>query len=146
MNYFTVDLLTPEKVVAKDIPCESLLIPTVRGQINVLPHHTHLINRLSTGVLSIFGGADDPDRHFSVTHGICKVLEDKVIIMSHTSEECTDINVERAQQALENAEMRLNGGDALSDDELQKYQRKAEKARLRVQLSEQAESSFQKVL
>lgn len=136
MNYFTVDLLTPEKVVAKDIPCESLLIPTVRGQINVLPHHTHLINRLSTGVLSVFGGADDPDRHFSVTYGICKVLEDKIIIMSHTSEECHTINTERAQAALDNANSRLNSGEALSDQEIEKFQRKAERARLRIQLAE----------
>ncbi|MCF8058076.1 MAG: ATP synthase F1 subunit epsilon [Bacteriovoracaceae bacterium] len=137
MNYFTVDLLTPEKVVAKDIPAESLLIPTVRGQINILPHHTHLINRLSTGVLSIFGGADDPDRHFSVTYGICKVLEDKVIIMSHTSEEKSEISADRAEQALETAERRLNSGEALSDSEIEKFQRKAERARLRIQLSKQ---------
>ncbi len=138
MNYFTVDVLTPEKVVAKDVPAESLLIPTVRGQINILPHHTHLINRLSTGVLSIFGGADDPDRHFSVTYGICKVLEDKVIIMSHTSEESHEISVERAQEALEAALSRLNSGDALSDEEVEKYRRKVERAQLRVQLAQQS--------
>ncbi len=137
MNYFTVDLLTPEKVVAKGIPAESLLIPTVRGQINILPHHTHLINRLSTGVLSIFGGADDPDRHFSVTYGICKVLEDKIIIMSHTSEEQSEISLERAEQALENAEKHLSSGEALSDQEIQKFQLKVERAKLRIQLSKQ---------
>lgn len=138
MNYFTVDVLTPEKVVAKDVPAESLLIPTVRGQINILPHHTHLINRLSTGVLSIFGGADDPDRHFSVTYGICKVLEDKVIIMSHTSEENHEISAERAQEALEAATARLNSGEALSDEEVEKYRRKVQRAQLRVQLSQQS--------
>lgn len=137
MNYFTVDVLTPEKVVAKDVPAESMLIPTVRGQINILPHHTHLINRLSTGVLSIFGGADDPDRHFSVTYGICKVLEDKVIIMSHTSEENTKISAERAEEALNAALERLNSGDALSDDEIEKYRRKAERAQLRMQLAQE---------
>ena len=137
MNYFTVDVLTPEKVVAKDIPAESMLIPTVRGQINILPHHTHLINRLSTGVLSIFGGADDPDRHFSVTYGICKVLEDKVIIMSHTSEENTEISAERAEAALNAALDRLNSGDAMTDVELEKYRRKAERAQLRVQLAQE---------
>ena len=137
MNYFTVDVLTPEKVVAKDIPAESMLIPTVRGQINILPHHTHLINRLSTGVLSIFGGADDPDRHFSVTYGNCKVLEDKVIIMSHTSEENTEISAERAEAALNAALDRLNSGDAMTDVELEKYRRKAERAQLRVQLAQE---------
>jgi len=137
MNYFTVDVLTPEKVVAKDIPAESLLVPTVRGQINILPHHTHLINRLSVGVLSIFGGADDPDRDFAVTHGICKVLEDKVIIMSHTSEEVHEIDVERAKRALEHAESKLSGGEGLSDHEIRKFRRKAERAQLRIQLAQE---------
>jgi F-type H+-transporting ATPase subunit epsilon len=136
MNYFTVDVLTPEKTVARGIPAESLLIPTIRGQINDLPHHTHLINRLSTGVLTIFGGADDPDRDFSISHGICKVLEDKVIIMSHTAEECQNIDSERALQALEHAESKLNSGESLSDEELTKFRRKAERAKLRIQLSE----------
>jgi F-type H+-transporting ATPase subunit epsilon len=136
MNYFTVDVLTPEKTVAKGIPAESLLIPTIRGQINVLPHHTHIINRLSTGVLTIFGGADDPDRDFSVSHGICKVLEDRVIIMSHTAEECDAIDVERANRALENAEGKLNSGEALSDEDLIKFRRKAERAKLRIQMAQ----------
>lgn len=136
MNFFTMDLLTPEKVVAKDVPCESLLIPTVRGQINVLPQHTHLINRLSNGILTVFGGADDPDRHFSVTHGICKVLEDKVIVMSHTSEECSSINKERAEKSLENAQSKLNSGEALTDQEIIKYRRKIERANLRIQLAQ----------
>lgn len=136
MNYFTVDLLTPEKVIAKDIPAESLIIPTIRGQINVLPHHTHIINRLSTGVLSIFGGADDPDRHFSVTYGICKVLEDKVIIMSHTSEENHEVDVERAQRALDNAQSHLNSEEPMTDDEVEKYRRKVDRAHLRMQLAQ----------
>ena len=138
MNYFTVDLLTPEKVVAKDIPAESLIIPTVRGQINVLPHHTHIINRLGTGTLSIFGGADDPDRHFSVTYGICKVLENKVIIMSHTSEENHEIDVERATRALEDAQAHLNSEKPMTDDEVEKFRRKVERAQLRIQIAEKA--------
>ena len=135
MNSYTVDILTPDKVVAKDIPAESILCPTVRGQINILTDHTHIINRLSTGVLSVFGGADDPDRHFSVTHGVCKVLDNKVIILSHTSEEHHEIDVERAKAALDNAENMLTN-ESLSDYELEKYRRKAERARLRLQMAE----------
>jgi F-type H+-transporting ATPase subunit epsilon len=122
MNYFTVDILTPYKVVAKDIPAESLLIPTVSGQINVLPHHTHVITKLDTGTLSVFGGADDPDRFFTITTGICKVLEDKIVVLSNVSEEWIDIDVERAKQALDNARERLHS-EALSDDEIEKYQK-----------------------
>ena len=135
MNQFLVDVLTPEKVVAKDIPGESLLIPTEKGQINVLPSHTHLITRLGTGIVTVFGSADDPDKEFSVTHGICKVLDNKVTIMTHTSEEKGDIDVERAKRALDRANDELNNNTQLSDEEIVKFRRKAERAALRIQLS-----------
>lgn len=135
MNHFTVDVLTPNKVIAKDVPAQSLIIPTIRGEINVLADHTHVITRLSTGQLSIFGGADDPDRHFSVSHGVCKVLKNKVTILSHTSEENHEINSERAERALKNAQDYLASHDSLSDDEIEKYRRKIERAKLRMQLA-----------
>lgn len=135
-NFFTVDILTPYKVIAKDIPAESILIPTVKGQINVLPSHTHIVTKLSTGQLSVFGGSDDPDRHFTVSYGICKVLNEKVTILANTSEECAEIDAERAKLALKNAEERLNNSSNLSDDEIEKYRRKAERAKLRIQMAE----------
>jgi F-type H+-transporting ATPase subunit epsilon len=136
MNYFTVDILTPSKILAKNIPAESLLIPTTRGQINVLENHTHLVTKLSTGVLTIFGGADYADRSFSMTTGVCKILENKIMILSSTSEENVDIDVERAKLALKRAEEKLSNTNGLSVDEVEKYQRKVERAKLRIQMSE----------
>jgi len=135
MNYFTVDILTPEKIVAEGIPAESLLIPTVRGQINILPNHTHIINELHTGILTVYGGADDPDLDYSVSGGICKVLNDKVIIMSHTAEKNTDIDLHRAEQALANAQERLQSGEPLTDREIEQFRNKAERAKIRIQLA-----------
>ena len=136
MNYFTVDILTPEKIVAKGVPAESLIIPTVRGQINVLPNHTHIINELSTGVLTVFGSADDPDIDYSVSGGICKVLNDKVIVMTHVAEKNTDIDLERAERALQHAKDKLHSSDeVLSDEEIEQYRNKAERAEIRIQLS-----------
>lgn len=134
MNFFTVDILTPYKVVAKDMPAHSLLVPTVNGQINILAGHTHIIAKLTTGQLSVFGAADDPDRHFSITKGICKVLDHKVIILSHTSEENREIDGERAKRSLENAQEVLKS-ESLSDIEIEKYQRKIERSKLRIQMA-----------
>lgn len=139
MNYFTVDVLTPYAIVGKDIPCESLLIPTVRGQINVLPEHTHFITELDNGHLTVFGGADDPTRSFNITGGICKVLNKKVTILTTAGEEDQDIDAERAREALENALEHLKKGE-LSGDEFEKYTRKVERARLRIQLAEEDSS------
>ncbi|MCO4795086.1 MAG: ATP synthase F1 subunit epsilon [Bacteriovoracaceae bacterium] len=134
MNNYTIDILTPSKVIAKEIPCESLLVPTVKGQINVLVGHTHIVSKLETGIVTVFGGEDDPDRYFSVTAGVCKVLDNKVIILSNTSEENHEIDVERAKASLARAEEMLSN-ESLSDDELVKYRRKVERANLRVQLA-----------
>jgi F-type H+-transporting ATPase subunit epsilon len=136
MNYFTVEILTPSKILAKNIPAESLLIPTTRGQINVLENHTHLVTKLSTGVLTIFGGADYADRSFTMTTGVCKILENKIMILSSASEENVDIDIERAKLALKRAEEKLSNTNGLSVDEVEKYQRKVERAKLRIQMSE----------
>tara|TARA_R110002049_G_scaffold139882_1_gene300627 strand:- start:64 stop:489 length:426 start_codon:yes stop_codon:yes gene_type:complete len=136
MKQFTVDVLTPNRVIARNVPAQALLIPTSRGQINVLPDHTHVVTQLSTGMLSVFGGADDPDRHFTVTHGICKVLEDKIVILSNTSEEQHEIDLERAQNALKFAENKL-ANEALSEEDNIKFHRKAERAKLRIQFAKE---------
>lgn len=134
MNNYTVDVLTPYAIIAKDIPAEALLVPTERGQINVLKDHTHIVTKLDTGMLSVFGGADDPDRFFGITTGICKVLDNKVTILANVAEEAADIDKDRAIEALENAEQRLKESHGLSNEEIEKYRRKEERAKLRLQL------------
>lgn len=136
MKYFSVDILTPSKIIAKGIHCESLLVPTVRGQINVLENHTHIVSKLSTGVLSVFGGADYADRHFAISSGVCKILDNHVIIMSNTAEENTDVDVERAKLALKHAEDRLKNTEGLSDEEIESFQHKVELSKLRIQIGE----------
>ncbi|MBY0413017.1 MAG: ATP synthase F1 subunit epsilon [Bdellovibrionales bacterium] len=136
MKYYTVDILTPSKIIARAIPAESLLIPTVRGQINVLENHTHIVSKLSTGVLTVFGGPDYADRNFIVTGGVCKILENKITILANAAEESTDVNVERAKLSLQNAEERLKNTEGLSHEEVDEYVQKAERARLRIQLAE----------
>ncbi len=136
MKYYTVDILTPSKIIAKAIPAESLLIPTVRGQINVLENHTHIVTKLSTGVLTVFGGPDYADRNFLVSNGVCKILENKITVLANTAEESTDVNVERAKLSLQNAEEKLKNTEGLSLEEVDEYVQKAERARLRIQLAE----------
>ncbi|MBT7611473.1 MAG: ATP synthase F1 subunit epsilon [Bacteriovoracaceae bacterium] len=135
MGNFTVDILTPAKVIAKDLPAESLLVPTVKGQINVLVDHTHIVSKLETGMVSVFGGANDADKFFSVSTGVCKVLENKIIILTNTSEEKIDIELGRAKKALEYSENMLSGSESLSEDDFIKYTRKIERAKLRIQMA-----------
>jgi F-type H+-transporting ATPase subunit epsilon len=136
MKYYVVDILTPSKIIARNLPAESLLIPTVRGQINVLENHTHIVSKLATGALTVFGGADYADRTFAVSSGVCKILENKIVILANTAEESIGVNVERAKLSLKNAEEKLKNTEGLSAEEVDEYIQKAERAKLRIQLAE----------
>jgi F-type H+-transporting ATPase subunit epsilon len=130
MAAFKLNLFTPKGVVIKDLECNDILIPTVRGEINILPEHTHILTELSTGVLT----ARTPmgTRHFSVTAGLCRVLKDTVTILSFTSERAEDIDLERAKSSKAKAMDRLSGKENLTDVDLIKFRRKLERAEMRI--------------
>lgn len=130
---FKLNLYTPKGVVIRDLECNDIVIPTVRGEINILPEHTHILTELSTGILT----AKTPmgTRHFSVTAGLCRVLKDTVTVLSFTSERAEDIDIERAKSAKAKAHDRLSGKESLTDVDLIKFRRKMERAELRLRLA-----------
>ena len=77
---------------------------------------------------------------FSVTRGLCKILDQKVTLFSETAEESHTIDRERAQAALQHALELLKSGDLSTDEEIEKFQRKVERAQIRLQLAESSSS------
>jgi F-type H+-transporting ATPase subunit epsilon len=133
MSYFKVDIFTPAGVVDKNIDASSVVISTVRGEIAILPEHTHIITELAPGIMTV--KTDKGDRHFFLTTGIAKVLKNKVTILAHTSEKAESIDKERAQAALQKAKDKLSGKENLVDIEVIKYRRKLERAEYRLRLA-----------
>jgi F-type H+-transporting ATPase subunit epsilon len=127
---FKLNLYTPKGVVIRDLECNDIVIPTVRGEINILPEHTHILTELGTGILT--AKTANGVRHFSVTAGLCRVLKDNVTILSFTSERVEDIDVERAKSAKAKAADRLAGRENLTDVDLIKFRRKLERAEMRL--------------
>lgn len=130
---FKLNLFTPKGVVIKDLECNDIVIPTVRGEINILPEHTHILTELSTGILT--AKTSMGTRHFSVTAGLCRVLQDTITILAFTSERAEDIDLERAKSAKAKAHDRLSGKESLTDVDLIKFRRKLERAELRLRLA-----------
>ncbi|HLE11927.1 MAG: ATP synthase F1 subunit epsilon [Bdellovibrionales bacterium RIFOXYD12_FULL_39_22] len=133
MSFFSVDVLTPSSVIAKGLPAESLLVQTVRGQINILPHHTHVIEKLDTGLVSLINAGKQED--FIVTTGICKLLDNKVVILANVAERPEKVDMERAKRALEKAKKKITGSENLTYDEFIKYQRKVDRAEIRIKMA-----------
>jgi len=132
MNNFNLNIFTPNGVILKGLKCESFIIPTVNGEINVLPGHMNLISTLETGIMT--AKTSMGERKFSITAGLLKVVEDQVNVLSTTSEKAEDIDIARAQSAKKKAESRLAGDSVLTDVDMIKFRRKLERAKARIKL------------
>ena len=133
MSHFKVDILTPSSVVARDLGASSVLVPTERGEINLLPQHTHLMAKLDTGALRLEDNGGK-EKLFFITKGVCKVLKDKITILTAAGEEDCDINFSRAQKSLEESKLKLESTEVFQDGEREELEEKNRRARTRLEI------------
>jgi len=131
MSAFKLNIYTPQGIIINQLDCIELKIPTVRGEINVLANHTHVLTQLGTGILT--ASTSDGKKHFSITAGLCKVLDGRVDILAYTSESVESLDLDRAKNAKDTANKKLQ--DTLTDVELIKYRRKLKRAENRIRLA-----------
>ena len=133
MSHFKVDILTPSSVVAKGLGASSVLVPTERGEINLLPQHTHLMAKLDTGALRLEDNGGK-EKLFFITKGVCKVLKDKITILTAAGEEDCDINFSRAQKSLEESKLKLESTEVFQDGEREELEEKSRRAKTRLEI------------
>jgi F-type H+-transporting ATPase subunit epsilon len=101
---FELEVATPERELIKD-QVEEAQIPGKNGYFGVLPGHAPMLSALGTGLAYyVIGGKR---RHFSVAGGFVEVLPDRVRVLANASERAEEIDVERAQKALDRARQQL---------------------------------------
>ena len=127
----TVDIVTPVRKLVEGAQVESVKLPGVKGELQVLDGHTELLTLLSTGPLSFV--QDGKERKFAVSYGFAEVRNNKVLVMAETVEEATGIDRTRAQAAQRKAEQALLG--VLTESDFNKQQLKLERAIVRQQIS-----------
>jgi F-type H+-transporting ATPase subunit epsilon len=111
---FQLEIVTPEKKVV-DTPTEEVQIPAKNGYLGILPGHAPLIAELAIGEIT-FRTTNATER-LAVAWGFAEVLPDKVTILAESAERPAEIDVERARQAKERSEQLLTGGDTGVDVE-----------------------------
>jgi len=118
-----LEIVTPDKLVVK-VAAEEIQIPGKNGYLGVLPGHAPLITELAVGEISYRRG--DDTTHISVAWGFAEVLPDKVTILAETAERADEIDIPRAQAALDRANQRLNAGGEIDYNRALAAQRRAE--------------------
>ena len=128
-----LEVVTPEKMLlSQDV--DMVIAPGSEGEFGVLPGHCHFLSTLRIGELRY--QTSDIWHYMSVLWGFAEVTPTKVTVMAEVAEKAEDIDVGRAQQAVELAEQRLQAGGLSS--EVKDAQISLEKARLRKKIADRA--------
>jgi F-type H+-transporting ATPase subunit epsilon len=117
-----LELVTLSGVKASDEVYE-VLLPTLDGQIGVLPGHMPLVSVATTGVVSVRRRSNDPDdlmEHFAVSGGVIEVDNNVLRILVDEADAADDINEAEVQAAYERAQkLKEQATDQVSLDHAQ---------------------------
>lgn len=126
-------IVTPDGVVYDDAGVEKVSIPTVMGEITVLPNHIPLLSVIAPGELVIY--KNNEPIAIAISGGMLEVRRgSEVSILADTAERAEHIDLERAEKARKRAEELLATEKDMDDVEFARLQAAMEKelARLRV--------------
>lgn len=101
INKLKFQIITPEKVVFKD-EIDSITLPTVDGEITVLPNHIPLISVTKPGEIMI--RKDGAVHHMVVMSGFMETSENRVRLMTDAAELAEEIDERRAEEARDRAQ------------------------------------------
>jgi len=96
-----LEIITPEKIVFKD-EIDEAIIPTVNGEIAILPYHIGLVTQVAPGELII--KKNNRRQSIAITEGFLEVNNNHISILANYAIQTDNINVEKAKVAKERAE------------------------------------------
>lgn len=113
MEGLRLEIVTPDKVVL-EANVDYVGAPGVDGEFGILPGHIPLLSALALGELYYKQGQET--HWVFLAGGFVEVSDDKVSILAESAELSSDINTERAEQALKRAQKRLEEHKPDTDD------------------------------
>jgi len=109
---------------------DAVVAPGELGEFTVLPSHAKLISSLNSGILRFDQGGNSVS--LALTGGFLEVANNKVTVLADAAERDEDIDLERAEAALERAQERI--ASAPADLDLERALASMRRARLRINL------------
>ena len=127
---FSLTLVTPLKKIVEKASVKEVLIPAYKGEIEILPGHAPLITTLSAGVLCYKPNNGTQDVRVAISWGYCEVTAaGEINVLAETAEAQSELNLERAEKAREQALANMAKADY---DSFEKYRRKFERSEARI--------------
>ncbi len=135
MEQITLTLLSAERQVVASVSASSITLTGSEGQIQVLPGHAHMIGTLETGSFQ-FTPVNGTPVVGVISTGFFEVTDDHIKVLAETVELASEIDLERAKRAQQRAEAALQKAE-MDDHQFKKYQLKLQRALIRQQIASQ---------
>jgi len=114
-----LEIVTPEARVYSDT-VETVVIPTVQGEIGILPGHIPLLTQVEAGELRVL--KNGKTELLVVGNGFAEIDGDKVSILTESAIEEEKIDVTAAEAAVQRAQDALRGKDSLDAADIERYE------------------------
>lgn len=101
-NTFTLKIISQEKKLLEEV-VEKVSLPTVEGEITILPHHAALLSKLETGSLRFT--KDGEEQNVVIADGFVDVSADGVVtVLVDSAIHARDIVASQVQKAIDDAQ------------------------------------------
>lgn len=94
-------ITTPERIVYQD-QVDSVTLPTIEGEVTILPNHVPVVSVIKAGELVIRKGSDA--RPYAIGGGFIEIDGKKLTVLADTAEHLEEIDEQKAEEAKARAE------------------------------------------
>lgn len=131
-----LEVVTPEKVMASQ-EVDMVMAPGTEGEFGILPEHINFLSGIIPGELRFDDG--DKKEYMAVTSGFAEVSNDRVSVLVDSAERAPEIDIERAQRAMERAKERLERSKESDDIDFMRAEAALKRAMSRIKVAKKAE-------
>ena len=112
---FCLEIATPERSIVKEDVVRAQ-VPGKDGYMGILPDHAPLLSALGVGTLT-YVNAQGGKAVIAIHGGFVEVLDNQVRVLADLAEHGPEIDVERAQRALQRAKQAMEKPDVVNPAE-----------------------------
>jgi F-type H+-transporting ATPase subunit epsilon len=121
-------LLTPHRRLVEAVQADEVVVPGVKGELDILEGHANMVTQLETGVVR--WKSSSGWTRATLSYGLLEVFGENITILADVSELSTDVDLGRAKSAEQRARTKIEEG-GLDDQNYKKIELKLRRAMAR---------------
>ncbi len=118
-----LSVFTPEKKVVTDQEIEDVLVPGHLGEVHILPGHSPMITKLSTGILRWRYKGQSEYNKVVISSGYCEVNPIGVLVLAEFATKTEEVDTQKFRAEAAELEKAL-GQEFMNDEEWEEAQRR----------------------